>query len=224
MFDQSIHILKMPRVLLYLDCPQLNSNARINTSPETKENKSDSLLLHERNYDFRIFCEVGETSERTAAKVKEALLLFENERTFSSTRESIDNIQVKTFTDVTNEGCPRDRGLFVPVYFLPSFSTNEWHRVASELDFISTAQVILERLINPKDIHPHDFSQIIQESYAKEHYPSEKYISLAPLDKKSGQYVVEMFHGPTGSVEDSIQMMALRILQHAVAKTPPNNK
>ncbi|MBN3277262.1 THNS1 protein, partial [Polyodon spathula] len=161
--------------------------------------------------DTRVLCGAGDTAEKIADKVLEAVKRYQDSEseTFVSTRGTLSrnsgsNTGKKFFSDVIVEGLAPDGGLYVPLNGLPKLTSSEWQRLVN-MSFPERAQVLLERCIHPADVPPAHLLEIVERAYGENFACSR----IAPVRHlMHNQYVVELFHGPTASFKDlSLQLM-----------------
>ena len=160
--------------------------------------------FYERKYDVRVICESGETQESIAGKVVEAFGRFSDRRPYVSTRSDGSGTG-KDFLGTVLQGLADDGGLYVPSGPLPRMTSKQWERLVP-CSYQERAQRILEQWIHPKDLHPHALNGMIHKAYNKNSFQSEDVVPVTHLE--GGQYLVELFHGPTASFKDApLQLM-----------------
>ena len=115
-----------------------------------------------------------------------------------------------SFNEALIEGLARDGGLYVPESW-PQISHAE---IASFLDK-SYAEVAL-RVIAPfvgNDIPERDLKKMIEEAYAT--FDHERVTPLHRLP--SGEYILELFHGPTLAFKDVAMQLIARLMDYVLA-------
>nr|XP_045007227.1 threonine synthase-like 1 [Jaculus jaculus]XP_045007228.1 threonine synthase-like 1 [Jaculus jaculus]XP_045007230.1 threonine synthase-like 1 [Jaculus jaculus]XP_045007231.1 threonine synthase-like 1 [Jaculus jaculus]XP_045007232.1 threonine synthase-like 1 [Jaculus jaculus]XP_045007233.1 threonine synthase-like 1 [Jaculus jaculus] len=165
-------------------------------------------------YDARVFCESGASPEEVADKVLGAVRRFQDTgaETFVSTRQR--QAPAKFFSEAVVEGLAPDGGLFVPEKELPKLSAGEWSSLVGAT-YVERAQVLLERCIHPADVPAARLGQMIESAYG-DGFACAK---VAPVRHLSGnQFILELFHGPTGSFKDLALQLMPRIFAHC---SPP---
>ncbi|HRF07636.1 MAG TPA: threonine synthase [Xanthobacteraceae bacterium] len=115
-----------------------------------------------------------------------------------------------TFNEALIEGLARDGGLYVPESW-PQLSQNE----IAELRGKSYAEVAL-RVIAPfvgDDIPVRDLKRMIEEAYA-----TFTHKDVTPLRRlASGEYILELFHGPTLAFKDVAMQLIARLMDYVLA-------
>ena len=116
-----------------------------------------------------------------------------------------------SFNEALIEGLARDGGLYVP---------ETWPRIskAEIAGFLSKSySEIALRVVAPfvgNDIPERDLKQMIEEAYATFDHKD-----VAPLHRlKSGEYVLELFHGPTLAFKDVAMQLIARLMDYVLAK------
>ncbi|XP_055988305.1 threonine synthase-like 1 [Sorex fumeus] len=229
--DVSMWHLKKNGIVVYLDIPLIDLINRLSIMQVTRivaqnsETSMKDLLKHRRQYykkwyDTRVFCESGESPEEIADKVLITLKRYQDadSETFTSTRHSWtedckQNISTKFFSEAVIEGLASDGGLFVPEKEFPKLNAGEWRRLVGAT-YIERAQVLLEKCIHPADIPAARLGEMIETAYA-ENFACSK---VAPIRHLSNnQFILELFHGPTGSFKD----LSLQLMPHLFAHCIP---
>ena len=117
---------------------------------------------------------------------------------YTSTRNN--NIRVSSAVAIS-QGISEDGGLFVPEY-IPSLSRSDFQRL-SELDYIGRAKEVLKLFLD--DFTDEELDYCVNGAYNGTFDNN----NPAPLHKLShGQYVLELWHGPTCAFKD----LALQLL------------
>lgn len=115
-----------------------------------------------------------------------------------------------TFNEALIEGLARDGGLYVPESW-PQLSQNE----IADLRGKSYAEVAL-RVIAPfvgDDIPVRDLKRMIEEAYA-----TFTHKDVTPLHRlASGEYILELFHGPTLAFKDVAMQLIARLMDYVLA-------
>lgn len=114
-----------------------------------------------------------------------------------------------SFTDVLLAALARDGGLYVPEFW-PQISA----KTVAGFRKKSYAEVAAEivRLFAGGSIAEADLSRMAREAYASFDNPS-----VAPLHElKPGEYLLELFHGPTLAFKDVAMQLLARLMDHAL--------
>jgi len=120
---------------------------------------------------------------------------------YKSTRDS--NISVKS-SEAIAKGLSPEGGLFVPES-IPAISETQIKYMA-DMTYTERAKEILGRFLT--DFTEDELDKCINAAYTKEKFETN---TIAPIYKlNDGQYVLELWHGPTCDFKD----MALQILPH----------
>ncbi|XP_036616045.1 threonine synthase-like 1 [Trichosurus vulpecula] len=232
MHDATMQHLKKNGIVVYLDVPVTDIIDRLNlmkidrivgqnSGMPLKEILQYRRQFYKKWYDVRIFCEDGASAEVIADKVFDAVKRYQDvdSETFVSTRYKSkhpgERISTKHFSDAVLEGLASDGGLFVPQKEFPKLSCSEWKSLVGAT-YVERAQVILEKCIHPVDIPASRLGEMIETAYG-ENFACSK---IAPVRHLSGnQFILELFHGPTGSFKDlSLQLMP-HIFAHCIPRT-----
>ncbi|ELW72990.1 threonine synthase-like 1 [Tupaia chinensis] len=222
MHDASMWHLKKNGIIVYLDVPLIDIISRLklmkidrivgqNSGTSMKDLLKFRRQFYKKWYDARVFCESGASPEEVADKVLNTVKRYQDvdSETFISTRhiwpkDSEQKVSTKFFSEAVIEGLASDGGLFVPEKEFPKLSCGEWKSLVSAT-YIERAQILLERCIHPADIPAARLGEMIETAYG-ENFACSK---IAPVRHLSGnQFILELFHGPTGSFKDlSLQLM-----------------
>ncbi len=115
-----------------------------------------------------------------------------------------------SFNEVLIEGLARDGGLYVPVSW-PQLSREEIAGFRGK----SYAEVAL-RVVQPfvgDDIPERDLKRMIEEAYA-----TFMHKDVTPLHRlASGEYILELFHGPTLAFKDVAMQLIARLMDYVLA-------
>lgn len=231
MHDASMWHLKKNGIVVYLDVPLLDIIGRLKqmkvdriVGQSSGAPMKDLLQLrrqyYKKWYDARVFCESGASPEEVADKVLRAVQRYQDvdSETFISTRhvgprDGERKVPAKFFSEAVVEGLASDGGLFVPEKGLPAVSCGEWKSLVGS-SYVERAQILLERCIHPADIPAARLGEMIEAAYG-ENFACSK---IAPVRHLSGnQFVLELFHGPTGSFKD----LSLQLMPHLFAHCIP---
>ncbi|XP_074049127.1 threonine synthase-like 1 isoform X2 [Macrotis lagotis] len=232
MHEATMQHLKKNGIIVYLDVPVIDIINRLNlmkidrivgqnSGMPLKEILKYRKKFYKKWYDIRIFCEDGASTEVVADKVFDAVKRYRDvdSETFVSTRCKFrhpeERVTPKYFSDAVIEGLASDGGLFVPRKEFPKLSCLEWKSLVGAT-YVERAQVILERCIHPVDIPASRLGEMIETAYG-ENFACSK---IAPVRHLSGnQFILELFHGPTGSFKDlSLQLMP-HMFAHCIPRT-----
>lgn len=166
--------------------------------------------FYENYYDIRVICQAGESLESVANKITDALHAYDMDSGCVSTRGSDD----AGFCEAVLQGLADDGGLFVCRKSFPRLGFHEWMRLVP-LGYRERAVRILEMLISPRDIHPSQMRQYVAKAFSDENFSS-GVCRVAPTpDKPRTQFLLELFHGPTGSFKDLALQLLPFIFHHA---------
>lgn len=115
------------------------------------------------------------------------------------------------FSDVLLQGLARDGGLYVPQEW-PRFSPEEI-RALSGLPYAEAAFILMRPFIE-EDISDAALKKIIDESYGTFRHPA-----TCPLVQTGpGEFVLELFHGPTLAFKDVAMQFLARMMDHVLEK------
>jgi threonine synthase len=115
------------------------------------------------------------------------------------------------FSDAVLAGLASDGGLYVPQSW-PQLSSAEIAGFAGK-SYADVAYAIISRFTGD-EIAPAKLKQIIDDSYAVFRHPS-----VAPLvELAPGQFVLELFHGPTLAFKDVAMQFLSRVMDHILAE------
>ncbi|KAM5234952.1 threonine synthase-like 1 [Ctenodactylus gundi] len=231
MHDASMWHLKKNGIIIYLDVPLLDIINRLklmkvdrivgqNCGTGIEDLLKFRKHYYKKWYDSRVFCESGASPEEVAEKVLRAVKRYQDvdSETFISTRhfchrDCAQKISTKFFSEAVLEGLASDGGLFVPEKEFPKFSSREWKSLVGAT-YVERAQVLLERCIHPADVPAARLGEMIEAAYG-ENFTCSK---IAPVRHLSGnQFILELFHGPTGSFKD----LSLQLMPHIFAHCIP---
>lgn len=231
MHDASMWHLKKNGIIVYLDVPLLDIVSRLklmktdrivgqNSGTSMKDLLKFRRQYYKKWYDTRVFCESGASPEEVANKVLSAVKRYQDvdSETFISTRhiwpkDCEQKIPTKFFSEAVIEGLASDGGLFVPEKEFPKLNCGEWKSLVGAT-YIERAQILLEKCIHPADIPAAKLGEMIETAYG-ENFTCSK---IAPVRHLSGnQFILELFHGPTGSFKD----LSLQLMPHLFAHCIP---
>ncbi|XP_060048307.1 threonine synthase-like 1 isoform X2 [Erinaceus europaeus] len=231
MHDASMWHLKKNGIIIYLDVPLIDIVNRLRSmkierivgqSPGTsmKDLLKSRRCYYKKWFDTRVFCESGASPEEVADKVLTAVkrYLDADSETFISTRHFAtqgcqQKVSAKFFSEAVIEGLASDGGLFVPEKEFPKLSCGEWKSLVGAT-YVERAQILLEKCIHPADIPATRLGEMIENAYG-ENFACSK---IAPIRHLSGnQFILELFHGPTGSFKD----LSLQLMPHLFAHCIP---
>ena len=118
---------------------------------------------------------------------------------------------ILAFDDVLLAGLASDGGLYIPQLW-PEISPAEQRRLA-RLDYSELAYEIIHPFVG--DVIPAEsLRQIVRESYAGFAHPA-----VAPLKQlAAGQWLMELFHGPTLAFKDYALQLVGRLFDHVLAE------
>lgn len=233
MHEASMWHLRKNGIIVYLDVPVVDIISRLKLMKIDRivgynyETPITDLLKLRRQYykkwyDTRVLCESGASPEEVADKVLSAIKRYQDvdSETFISTRhfgskDREQKVSTKFFSEAVIEGLASDGGLFVPEKEFPKLSSREWKSLIGAA-YPERAQILLERCIHPADIPAARLGEMIETAYG-ENFTCSK---IAPVRHLSGnQFILELFHGPTGSFKDlSLQLMP-HIFAHCIPPT-----
>lgn len=118
--------------------------------------------------------------------------------------------KIASFNEALIEGLARDGGLYVPQYW-PQLSTGEIASFKGK----SYAEVAY-RVIAPfvgDDIPERDLRRMIDEAYA-----TFSHKDVVPLQRlSSGEYILELFHGPTLAFKDVAMQLISRLMDYVLS-------
>ncbi|KAJ1076609.1 hypothetical protein K5549_008308 [Capra hircus] len=231
MHDASMWHLKKNGIIVYLDVPLLDIVSRLklmktdrivgqNSGTSMKDLLKFRRQYYKKWYDTRVFCESGASPEEVANKVLSAVKRYQDvdSETFISTRhiwpkDCEQKVPTKFFSEAVIEGLASDGGLFVPEKEFPKLNCGEWKSLVGAT-YIERAQILLEKCIHPADIPAARLGEMIETAYG-ENFACSK---IAPVRHLSGnQFILELFHGPTGSFKD----LSLQLMPHLFAHCIP---
>lgn len=175
--------------------------------------------FYERWYEERIICERLESPEHVADKVLSCIAKYENPQAkgYESTRGF--NLEGSTFNDVLLQGLAPDGGLVVPRAAVPVFTLGQLDRLI-ELSYPERVLRVLERWIPCNEIRPRRLREMIHAAYGGAVFQEAAVCPVRPLTGSDGQFIQELFHGPTASFKDfALQLMPRMFLNAAVECT-----
>jgi threonine synthase len=115
------------------------------------------------------------------------------------------------FEDVLLTGLARDGGLYVPAAW-PSFTAADFEEFAT-LDYATLAVRVMAPFVGTA-MPPDQFTALVQETYAGFDHPD-----TAPLREiGDGEWLLELFHGPTLAFKDFALQLLGRMFDHALAR------
>uniref|UniRef100_A0A3P9LQQ1 Threonine synthase like 1 n=1 Tax=Oryzias latipes TaxID=8090 RepID=A0A3P9LQQ1_ORYLA len=180
----------------------------------------DILLYRKQFYekwlDVRVLCGRGDTEEEVAEKVVRAVQRYQSrdEETYVSTRRSGEERSKDKayFSDVAVEGLAADGGLYVPRNGFPQVDAGEWKRLVS-MSYPERALLLLEKCIHPLDVSAADLRSMVFKAYGS-NFSSEQVAPVKHLMEH--QFVLELFHGPTGSFKDLALQLMPQLFAHCL--------
>ncbi len=115
------------------------------------------------------------------------------------------------FQDVVLAGLARDGGLYVPKTW-PQLSSEQIRQMAN-LPYAEIAKIVLAPFVEG-EIEPDVFSSMIDEAYGTfSHEAIVPLVQLAP-----GQFVAELFHGPTLAFKDIAMQLLARLMDNVLSQ------
>lgn len=115
------------------------------------------------------------------------------------------------FADVLLAGLARDGGLYVPESW-PQFSADDI-RAMKDLDYPALAQKVMAPFIGSA-IPADDLKKLINDAYATFDAPD-----VLPLKQlNDGEYLLELFHGPTLAFKDVAMQVLGRLFDHVLSE------
>ncbi|XP_071083037.1 threonine synthase-like 1 [Haliotis cracherodii] len=210
------HIAKSGTVF-FIDCPNKEIINRLNMMKVNRivgqgDGTSMEEILkyrrqfYEKHYDVRIVCDEGETPESVANKIKTKFDSFVNDKGYVSTRGSVIKPRIPFFHTVL-KGLAEDGGLYTMAGDMPRFTKGQFDRLV-HCSYRRRALGILEQLIHPFDLSSKSLQNFVNEAYHRDSFASD---DIFPVRHLAGnQYILELFHGPTGSFKDgALQLMPM---------------
>ncbi|XP_061187599.1 threonine synthase-like 1 isoform X2 [Saccostrea echinata] len=178
---------------------------------------------YEQAYDIRILCEEDESPESVSEKVVQALKVLEEDQGYVSTRQDVKSVsphERTTLGEILLQGLAPDGGLYVPALQIPILTKGEWSRLVN-VGYRDRALRIMEKLINPFDLHPSKLRLFIEKAYNSELFSDEKIFPVRHL--QDNQFLLELFHGPTGSFKDGALQLMPQMFVDALRHSQPMN-
>ena len=129
---------------------------------------------------------------------------------YSSTRDS--DVSVES-AEAIRRGISADGGLFVPEN-MPWLSYNEIKQLAAS-DYVSRAADILGRFLT--DFTTGEIMSCVSKAYTRDKFETESIAPLYEIDK--GEYMLELWHGPTCAFKDMALQLLPYLITTAQAKT-----
>ena len=179
--------------------------------------------FYEKSYDVRVTCTRNEDPQSVADKVVSKLNYTMNNPGYISTRQAeVSNSSRHSLNDVMINSLCHNGGLYVPKIFPSKLSIGELDRLL-DLNYRDRALRIIENFIPWQDIHPKTIRQFVNKAYSDQTFGSDLVFPLYPLVTGSGQYLLELFHGPTASFKDAALQLLPQLFQHAVSSVDTTN-
>ncbi|XP_060598468.1 threonine synthase-like 1 [Ruditapes philippinarum] len=169
--------------------------------------------FYEKWYDTRVICERNESPESIAGKVLSQVQNIEAKHGYVSTRGL--HMGDKGFNEVLLQGLASDGGLIVPRDETPKMSIGQLSRLV-DLTYPQRAIRILEKWMDFRDLHPRTLRTAVNNAYNLETFQDANICPVRHLDR--GQYVQELFHGPTASFKDVALQLMPQLFMNAVAE------
>ncbi|KAH3820725.1 threonine synthase-like 1 [Dreissena polymorpha] len=179
--------------------------------------------FYERWYDERIICERLESPENVADKVLACIAKLQNPKAkgYESTRGF--NLECSTFNDALLQGLAPDGGLVVPRAAVPFFTLGQLDRLI-ELSYPERVLRVLERWIPCNEICPSRLSEMIHAAYGGAVFQDAAVCPVRPLTGSDGQFIQELFHGPTASFKDFALQLMPRMFLNAASECTEKHK
>ncbi|XP_022302794.1 threonine synthase-like 1 isoform X3 [Crassostrea virginica] len=180
-------------------------------------------ITYEQAYDIRILCEENESPESVSEKVIVALKVLEEDQGYVSTRQDKNSVNTQERTslgEILLQGLAPDGGLYVPALQIPILSKGEWSRLVN-IGYRDRALRIMERLMNPCDLHPSKLRIFLERAYNSETFDNEKIFPVRHL--QDNQFLLELFHGPTASFKDAALQLMPQMFVDALRNNEPLN-
>lgn len=118
----------------------------------------------------------------------------------------------KGFSEILLEGLASDGGLYVPEAY-PHISADELAQMRT-FDYPELAFAIFSKYAD--DISVHDLRKIVDETYTKENFGSEKIASIKKLEENF--YLLDLCQGPTLAFKDMALQFLGRLFEYALAR------
>lgn len=159
--------------------------------------------FYEQWYDTRIICEQNESPQSIGDKIITQLHRLKDKQGYVSTRGL--DMRERGFNDVLLQGLAPDGGLIVPRDHIPKITLGQLSRLV-DLTYTERAVRVLEQWIDHRDLHPKILKSAIDNAYSEETFGHDDVCPVRKLE--DGQFIQELFHGPTASFKDvALQLM-----------------
>ena len=177
--------------------------------------------FYENWYDSRILCERNETPESVANKILAKLERRKHAAGYVSTRG--DDLSHLSFNDVLLQGLAPDGGLIVPRAGVPELSLGQLQRLV-DLTYPERALRVLETWISREEIEPRLLRQFVTSAYSADAFQHPDICPVRELTGYRGQFIQELFHGPTASFKDFALQIMPRMFVNALKETGVTEK
>ncbi|XP_060082202.1 threonine synthase-like 1 [Ylistrum balloti] len=232
MYKPAMEHIARTGTVIFLDTPSHDivrrlEEMKVNRIVGQTEGMSMETLLkyrqqfYEGSYDVRVIVEENETPDSITNKVFLALSRLKMKPGYVSTRQSEQNGNRSSFSDIILKGLAPDGGLFVPASGLPAISTGEMKRMI-ECKYHVRALRILEKCIQPSDLHPSILSRFLSTAYSSDNFGCSKMFPVRHLH--DNQYLLELFHGPTASFKDAALQLMPQLFVEALRASETTSK
>ncbi|XP_052781075.1 threonine synthase-like 1 [Mya arenaria] len=204
----------MPDILERLERMKVNRIVGQNDGTSMEEILKFRQQFYEKWYDTRIICERNESPESVADKIMSHM-----ERSSTAGYESTrgESMASENFDDVILRGLARDGGLIVPRASIPKLTTGQQERLV-DLNYTERAVRILEMWISSNEMDPRLLRHLVTSSYTGNAFKHPDVCPVRTLSGNRGQYIQELFHGPTASFKDFALQLMPRMFLNALEK------
>ena len=105
-------------------------------------------------------------------------------------------------------------GLYLPSTLPDSFTVSQLDRILGS-SYTEVAEIVLAKLIHPKEIPPRQIQDIVRQAYSNFEHPA-----VVPVTQlEENLYLSELFHGPTGSFKDLALQLTPQLVARALEKS-----
>lgn len=221
------HLKSNHGIIIFLDAPiediikraeqmKVDRIVGMSKSGSLEEELKRRFEIYENSYDYRFVIGKNENKEQ----IIKNLVQFFSKSDFGlyfSTRGGINNKNTtESFHTVLFEGLAKDKGLYTTNHSLPFNGNKEFERLI-DLSYDKLCSRVIEKF---NTISPWRIKKSTKEAYSSFSHPD-----ILPINKiNKNIWMLETFHGPTGSFKDFSLQFLPKLFKHSLEENKDNDQ